>query len=131
LTGDYLTYQKKYDQNNQGSPFCRLCLLQEGETVCHILAICPMYETKRREFIDEMKNLCSKSDNFDFQVILEEDNPETLTQFILDPTSINLKIRVNIKDPITQDLFKLSRDMCNYVHSERMKQLNELSKRRI
>ena len=43
LTGDYLTYQKKFDQTNKGSPLCRLCDLQEGESTCHILAICPFF----------------------------------------------------------------------------------------
>ena len=32
LTGDYLTYQKKFDQNKQGNPLCRLCNM-EGETI--------------------------------------------------------------------------------------------------
>ena len=47
LSGDYLTYQKKYDQGDgKGSPECRLCH-QGGETVSHILAVCPTYEVKR------------------------------------------------------------------------------------
>jgi hypothetical protein len=118
----HLGIVSRVQERTPWSPFC--CLCQEGETVCHILAICPIHETQR-------KNFGFKSANFNFQDILEEDNPETLTQFILDPTSINLKKRVNISDPITHDLFKISSDMWNYVHSERMKQLNELSKRRI
>ena len=63
LAGDYLTYQKKYDQTNQGSPLCRLCHL-EGETICHILAICPAYENKRKKILEDMRILCSSSVNF-------------------------------------------------------------------
>ena len=129
LTGDYLTYQKKFDQSNgQGSPVCRLCH-QGGETICHILAICPAYEIKRTKMLQEMAKVCSKS-TFDIEDIFSEDNPEYLTQFLLDPTSINLRKRVNISDPIVPDLYSISRDLCNHIHSERMKQLGELAKRK-
>ena len=122
MTGDYLT--------NQGNPLCRLCHM-EGETICHILAICPIYEVKRTKMLREITELCTKeSITFDIQDILGEDSPEVLTQFILDPTSFNLKKRVNISDPIAQQLFKISREMCYYIHSERMRQLGELSKRK-
>ena len=50
LTGDYLTYQKKYDQTNQGSPLCRLCHL-EGESICHILIIYSAYKSKRKKLL--------------------------------------------------------------------------------
>ena len=128
LAGDYLTYQKKYDQTNQGSPLCRLCHL-EGETICHILAICPAYQIKREKMLEDIRLLCSSSVNFKLEYILDENNPETLTQFILDPTSFNLKKRVQISDPMAQDLFKISRDICNHIHIERMKLLKDLSKR--
>ena len=130
LTGDYLTYQKKYDQTNQGSPLCRLCDQEEGETVCHILAVCPFYNGKRAKFIEEMKIVCQKITYFDFEDTIGDGSPEKLTQFILDPTSFNLKNRVNISDPIAQEIFEISRNMCNYIHSERMRQLDRLWKQR-
>ena len=49
-----------------------------------------------------------------------------LTQFLLDPTSFNLKKRVNIGDPAVPALFKLSRDFCTTIHSERTRKLREL-----
>ena len=58
---------------------------------------------------------------FDFQDIIGEGSPETLTQFILERTSFNLKNRVNISDPIALEIFQISRNMCNYIHSERMR----------
>ena len=129
LAGDYLTYQKKFDQNNgQGSPVCRLCHL-EGETICHILTICPAYDNKRTKMLQEMAEVCSNS-TFVIEDIFSEANPEYLTQFILDPTSINLRKRVHISDPIVPELYRISRDLCNHIHSERMKQLSDLVKRR-
>ena len=59
--------------------------------------------------------------------IPETSNPEMFTQFVLDPTSFNLSKRVNIGDPMAMELFKISRDMCNYLHTQRMKQLKELN----
>ena len=73
--------------------------------------------------LNEMKELC-----FNFQEILDDTNPETLTQLILDPTSFNLKKRVSTSDPILMEIFKLSRDICNHVHLKRMKMLNKLRK---
>ena len=52
-----------------------------------------------------------------------------LTQFILDPTSFNLTDRIHTSDPIVTNLFKLSRDMCWTIHKERIKILQELSKK--
>ena len=106
LTGDYLTYQKFVDQTNLGSPSCRLCDQVEGETVCHILAICPFYDVKRTKFIDEIKSVCHKSTYFDFEDVIREGSPEMLTQFILDPTTFNLKNHINISDPIAQNIKK-------------------------
>ena len=53
-------------------------------------------------------------------------NPENLTQFILDPTSFNLENRVHRDDPIVPLLFRLSRDLCYSIHNARMKKLKEL-----
>ena len=39
LTGDYLTYQRKFDQSGSGSPLCRICR-SENETISHIIGTC-------------------------------------------------------------------------------------------
>ena len=127
LTGDYRTYQKKFDQSDgKGSPECRLCH-QGGETVSHILGISPIYEVKRKKMLQEIIDIC-KNSNFDFEDILREGDPEQLTQFLLDPTSINLIKRVHINDPVNLELYRISRDLCSYIHKERLKQLGEPSK---
>ena len=79
--------------------------------------------------LQEMAEVCSKS-TFDIEHIFSEVNPEYLTQFLLDPTSINLRKCVKMSDPIVPDLYKISRDLCNHIHSERIKQLGELAKRK-
>ena len=129
LTGDYLTYQRKFEESNQGSPICRICRL-ENESICHIVAICPAYDMTRQRILKEIAELCLFARSYiNIQDILS--NPDRLTQFILDPTSFNLQTRVHVSDPITINLFKLSRDLCSSIHSERMNKLQLLSKNQI
>ena len=92
LTGDYLTYQRKYDDSGQGSPHCRVCLA-DSESVSHIVAICPQYQDTRLRILLEIQEQCLLAKtNIHFQDILSQ--PEVLTQFILDPTSFNLRNRI-------------------------------------
>ena len=56
--------------------------------------------------LQEMAEVFLKS-TFDIEDIFSEANPEYLTQFILDPTSINLRKRVNMSDPIVPDLYRI------------------------
>ena len=89
------------------------------------MALCPAYESKRLKITEEIGKLCLTGKS---EINLEEimKNPNILTQFILDPSSFNLKSRVNISEPILGPLFKLSRDLCNRIHSERLKKLKEI-----
>ena len=54
---------------------------------------------------------------------------ETLTQFILDPTSMNLKERVHVNDPIVPELFRLSRDICYSINKGILKLLEDMKNR--
>ena len=124
LTGDYLTYQRRYQESGKGNPICKLCRL-ENESICHILTQCPAYKSTRDRILLELEEICSViRSNFNFETI--KTDPETLTQFLLDPTSFNLKTRVHISDPVVQELFKLSRDYCSAIHLERTRKLEEL-----
>ena len=127
LSGDYLTYQTQFHRTNKGSPLCRICE-SENETISHILAICPHYETIRKRILSEILAVTRLAKtHLEINSIIQ--NPETLTQFILDPTSFNLESRVHRDDPVVQSLFKLSRDMCYSIHNARMKKLKELSEK--
>ena len=103
---------------------CKICRL-ENESICHILTQCPAYQSTRDKILQEFEEICSViQSNFNFENI--KTDPETLTQFLLDPTSFNLKTRVHINDPVVPDLFKLSRDYCYAIHSEKNRKLEEL-----
>ena len=55
--------------------------------------------------------MCSFTKNcIDFEEILNDE--ETLCQFVLDPTRLNLSNRVSLNDPLVQSFFKLSRYFC-------------------
>ena len=88
LIGDYLTYQIKFDQTGQGNPICKLCR-SENKTICHIISMCPIFIETRSRILQEMSDVCKSSrSNINFQLIVN--NPISLRQFILDPTSFNL-----------------------------------------
>ena len=93
----------------------------------HIIASCEVYKEIRTRIIAEMFNLCCKPDEDTSMLDYWQQDEETLTQFILDPTSFNLSLRVNINDPIVPSLFSLSRDLCFAIHNERMRQLKSLT----
>ena len=89
------------------------------------MAQCPAYKSTREKILQEFEEICSVIKSyFNFKNI--KSDPETLTQFLLDPTSFNLKTRVHISDPVVPELFKLSRDYCYAIHSERTRKLEEL-----
>ena len=57
--------------------------------------------------------------NLSFQEIYKTN--AKFSQFVLDPSSFNLKERVHLKDLILGSLFKLSRDYCRGVNATRVK----------
>ena len=44
---------------------------------------------------------------------------DILAQFVLDPTSMHLTVRIHVNDPIVPQLFKLSRDICSAINKRR------------
>ena len=65
----------------------------------------------------------SKS-KLDFDPIYNDD--EMFCQFVLDPSSFNLKRRIHMNNPILEQMFCLSRDYCFAVNSARMKILTTI-----
>ena len=125
LCGDLFTYEQR-SKYIGGSPHCRLCshdnLKPERpvENVCHLDAECEAFKDVRENVVMEMKSVCSKSD---YNLELVFNSKSLLTQFILDCTSLNLPNRISPEDPISQDIFKLSRDICFHICSQRSKML--------
>ena len=128
LAGDYLTYEVKSKQSG-GSPHCRCCpsnpsIPSPSETISHIIASCVTYSDIRNRIVQEYRNICSLSKSgIQFENIYS--NSEQFCQFVLDPASFNLSQRVHINDPILNDLFKLSRDLCFGINSIRQRILKE------
>ena len=58
-----------------------------------------------------------------FQNILSDN--KTLCQFILDPSSINLKAIIHPTDPLLGSFFSVSRDICFSINERRIKLLND------
>ena len=79
------------------------------------------YEIKENcitKFITVIKN----------EIIFEEisSNTELLSQFILDPLSLNLKTRVHTSDPLVPEFYKLSRIYCYIMDKTRLRLLKDL-----
>ena len=123
LCGNLLTYGQKFEQSGLGSPHCRLCD-SSHESISHIVASCPQFEDIRKNILIEFDEVLAESKNKvkikDFQ-----HSDEILTQFILDPTSLNLPQRIHLNDPIVERLFKLSRDICFSINKKRVRLLKE------
>ena len=84
-------------------------------TISHILSHCPAYHTIRERIFQEFSEICLYTQkNLNFENIRTDS--KTLAQFILDPTSFNLKERVHVTDPVVPEIFKLSRDYCMVIY---------------
>ena len=128
LCGNLLTYQTKFSQSGTGSPHCRLCTAN-SETLSHIIGSCTHYDEVRRRIMKEFRALLETSmSNVTIGDFIETE--AILTQFVLDPSSMNLSPRVHLNDPILPELFKLSRDLCFAINKKRNKSLHDLSKDR-
>ena len=109
-----------YIQHKSQSVRCCTTQPPRSEDLIHILIICTAYSDIRKRMIPEYQNLCLKTRiPLDFEAISSQD--QKLCQFLLDPSSFNLKVRVGLSVPILGDFFKLSRDYCNAINMKRMK----------
>ena len=78
-----------------------------------------MSETRER-IVSSMTKLCLDAG---FDMKLEELTNQQFKTFILDPSSLYLKNRVNINHPVLPLLFQLSRDFCYAIDRSRVKTL--------
>ena len=56
-------------------------------------------------------------------------NMDKLCQLILDPTSLNLPMRVSMQDPLVLEFFRLSRDFCHTIDKTRIALLKNLEQK--
>ena len=65
-----------------------------------------------------MNAICMKSN---IKINVEKLNHKEFTQYLLDPSSLNLQNRVNINCSALPQLFKISRDFCYAIDRTRAK----------
>ena len=93
------------------------------EDISHIL-LCSAHSDIRERKFEEYAHLCMQSTSgVIFSDIIKEN--ETTSQFILDPSSFNLKSRIHMNDPLLGLFFKISRDICFSINTRRLKLLKE------
>ena len=124
LSGNYLTYKIRSDQSG-GSPRCRICETSSDETVSHVISACQGLADEREKILPEFSKLCAQTKNhLNFEDFMQ--NKDKLCQFILDPTSLNLPMRVSMQDPLVLEFFRLSRDFCHTIDKTRIALLKRL-----
>ena len=121
LFGDLYTYEVKSQQLG-GSPHCRNCVQQnqtpENDNTLHILTTCDALTSIREIYLSQFEKILQNS-NLVFEEL--KSDKEELCQFILDPTSFNLRKRINFNDPIVDELFRISRNFCHSMNEKRLK----------
>ena len=116
---------KTKSEQSGGSPLCRICTSGSVESISHVISSCQAMSTERDKILNEFRILCSLTKNcINFEDMLSDE--ETLCQFLLDPTSLNLSTRVSLNDPLVQAFFKLSRDFCYKIDKTRIGLLRQL-----
>ena len=119
LISNYLTYKMK-SLKSGGSPFCPRCDNNNDDDIEHILT--SHISTSSQLVLDKIAVLCSLSLP---QIIFFDirKSKQILAQFLLDPSSLNLRRRISSDDPILPDLFKLCQKYCHITHKDRMTNL--------
>ena len=105
---------------------CWSCKNSGNENMIHLVSQCDAYSEIRERIKPQYKDLCLKTQStMNFENIEKDDI--TFCQFVLDPTSMSLRYRVNFNDPILEQILQLSRDYCYAIHVRRLKILEEHS----
>ena len=117
LAGHYLTYEDQSLQSG-GSPLCRLCSEESlPESLEHLISRCSGLLEIRKSILESIQNLC---ENSGLNIKLNNFSHSQLTQFLLDPSSNNLRTRVNINHPVLPSILQLSRDFCYAIDRKRL-----------
>ena len=123
LTGDILSYLTLSNERG-GSPHCRLCPAPCEHTQ-HIICECASTAEIRERLYPELVNLVASIEPYSGLLDRNLTSNKLLTQFILDPASLNLpdSHRINFQHPRLHELYSFSRDWCHAVYNHRAKLL--------
>ena len=132
LAGDYQCYAS-LARDRDMDPHCRLCRSlaphrnAPEEDLIHLLTICQATAVTRARLVTQLLNTVATF--FPQNEILDNPNHATLTQFILDCTSLNLPntIRVSSNHPNLVHLLASCSDLCYAIHKDRLRQLRSCS----
>ena len=128
LAGDYPCFAN-IGSHLHGDNYCKLCQALRPQTpapvegMVHLVTMCRATAETRTRILPDLLNLVSQY--YPYNQILLEPNPTQLTQFILDPTSLNLPVGIRICSN-SKDLHKVitvCRNICFSIHKDRTKQL--------
>lgn len=122
LYGNYPTFEMISLQSG-GSSKCRLCS-DPCESTEHLISQCSNFDTLRSCIKLEMNSICEGAK---IKIQVNDLNNKEFTQFLLDPSSMNLRKRVNINDSVLPQLFKISHDFCYTVDRTRARLLKPKS----
>ena len=128
LTCDILTNERKSIDQPSISPACDLCDAPT-DSIKHVLVSCRATSDVRSRLLPELMNAVAQVQPM-CQILQSHPPASTLTQFVLDCTSFNLhdSIRVPVHNPGISAIYRVSRDWCFAVISERSRLLKDLVK---
>ena len=126
LTCDYLSNERISIDRPTLSPACVLCQ-DPIDSIEHILTSCRATSEVRSRLFPELMNTVAQVQPMS-GILLCHPPDNILTQFILDCTSFNLpeSTRVPAHNPGIFSIYKISRDWCFAIHSERSRLLTKL-----
>ena len=131
VAGDYNCYYY-LDRDRGIGAHCRLCSAltpdsqPPDETMVHLITRCRSTEDTRTRVLPDLLNIVSQ--DFPGNDLLSHHNHDHLTQFILDPTSLNLplNIRVSPDHPALPRVLQVCRRLCYSLHKDRTRKLKQL-----
>ena len=123
LTCDFLTNERLSSDRPNLSPACVLCSASI-DSIEHVLVSCRATADIRSRLYPELMNAVAKV-HPNCNILQYHPPPSILVQFILDCTSLNLpnSIRVPAHIPGLSSIYRVSRDWCFGISSERSRLL--------
>ena len=118
LTCDFFDYSAGV---NQPCPLCKVSVSDQYE---HALVSCQAFSDIRGRIFPELMNTVLQVQPTS-QILLNNIKPSVMTQFILDCASPNLpdSIRVPAHNPRISEIYRVSRDWCYAIGSEKYRLL--------